>query len=655
MPILNADGTILYVSADEFLTDYDTNISKGGFYLQTDTHWPLRRSRSFHIRIEGMQAGATIQAEIVFTGQGKAGLQMQKTPGNQASVAELLEKVKAFLSGIPEESADEQPASTRLPEKKGVVLLQENGTIFFGSAEDFAAHYDPLLSTSGLYLDTPSDWPLHKSRKFNIVIGGTDAAAVIKGKAVFGGRGKVGLQIESTPQNKESLAGLLARIQGQEPDPGPAEPEPPVAAEAEPANEVPPAEEVSPDSLEFSGQIAAARGIDVLRSVEPVAVGSDACHSISLLQLVASITASGLPLALTIAFKGKQLSFRFNSRGNLVQFLSFDAGKDLLERLARKQLLTRMRLEEVLKELDQSQSAEAILLKKKYIKLNDLWNAIRDQVLDVFEEIQAAGSIPYQINAINTGRKSGVAFGSLAIPWMERALESAGSERINALLKPLWDKYLVSSKKPKWPMDSFEFDSRGERFVNEYLDGVRTLSEAMDVYPIRYRDQACRLVLILRAIGVVEVLDDPLGEEDATPEGRLSRELEQLGKKSLFHQAGIHWSAHTDEYPGALQKLEKKYGSSSHLARRSAECGRLCEKRLEMARKALQIMKDPARRREHRKVVVGEYQMKNSAELLYRQALLQLLKNDVHKARQLIEVAIELDPLPEYVRKLQSI
>ena len=46
---------------------------------------------------------------------------------------------------------------------------------------------------------------------------------------------------------------------------------------------------------------------------------------------------------------------------------------------------------------------------------------------------------------------------------------------------------------------------------------------------------------------------------------------------------------------------------------------------------------------------------KNSAELLFRQALLQLLKNDVKKARQLLEVAIELDPQPEYIDKLRSI
>jgi hypothetical protein len=100
MPFLDEEGVIRYDSADEFLTDYEANIAKGGFYLKTDTHWPLRRSRSFTIQVQGLKAGATIQAEIVFTGQGKAGLQMQKTPGNQAAVADLLERVKGFLSGV---------------------------------------------------------------------------------------------------------------------------------------------------------------------------------------------------------------------------------------------------------------------------------------------------------------------------------------------------------------------------------------------------------------------------------------------------------------------------------------------------------------------------------------------------------------------------
>ena len=53
--------------------------------------------------------------------------------------------------------------------------------------------------------------------------------------------------------------------------------------------------------------------------------------------------------------------------------------------------------------------------------------------------------------------------------------------------------------------------------------------------------------------------------------------------------------------------------------------------------------------------MVGEYQMKNSAELLFKQALLVLMKLDVVKAKELIQVAIELDPLPEYIQKLRSI
>lgn len=650
MPILDAEGVIRYDSPDEFLNDYETNIAKGGFYLKTDAHWPLRRSRSFTLRVQGIKAGVTIQAEIVFTGQGKAGLQMQKTPGNQAAVAEFLDKVKAFASGVLEEAEEEQAEASGFGEQKGIILLKEDATIFFGSAEDFADQCDSILTTSSLYLDTAAGWPLHKSRKFKIAIGGTDAVATIMGKVVFGGKGKVGLQLDSSPQAKEVITGLLAGLQGG-PAAAPEEPEPSAPVEDQPA----PAEEVKPDEFEFQGQIIAVRGVDILRSARPVQVGSDACRSITLLQLIASITASGLPLALTIVLRGKQMSFRFNSKGNLVQFLSPDAGQDLLDRLVVKQLLGKGRRDEVLKELGPNKFAEAILLKKKYVRLIDLWDVVRDQVVDSFGQIQASDGTPYQINAINTGRKTGVAFGSLVIPWMEYTLKSADPERINNLLKPIWDRYPALAQKPRWPLDSFAFDSRGERFVNEYLDGVRTLTEVMDVYPIRYRDNACRLLLILQAIGVVEVREDPLGDEDATPEARMARQLEKLGKKSLFHQAGVHWSSHIDEYPLALKKLEKKFGAASKLARRSAECRRMCDQRLDMARKAQQNLKDHARRKEHRRAVVGEYQMRNSAELLFKQALLQLLKCDVVKARELIEVAIELDPQPEYINKLKSI
>jgi hypothetical protein len=548
MPFLDAEGVIRYDSADEFLTDYEANIAKGGFYLKTDTHWPLRRTRSFTIQVQGLKASATIQAEIVFTGQGKAGLQMQKTPGNQAAVADLLERVKGFLSGVPEEAEEEQPETAGLTEQKGIVLLTADATIFFGSAQDFADQCDDILTTSSLYLDTPVEWPLHKAHKFKIAVGGTDAVAAVMGKVVFGGKGKVGLQIDGSPKTKQILTSLLADLQG-----GPAaaeEPEEvaPAPAEAEPE----PVEEVKADDLKFQGQILAVRGAEVLRSARPVEVGGEACRSISLLQLIASITASGLPLALGIVLRGKQMSFRFNSKGNLVQFLSPDAGQDLLDRLVVKQLLTKGRRDEVMKELGPNKFAEAILLKKKYIRLIDLWDIVRDQVVDAFEQIQAADGTPYQINAINTGRKTGVAFGSLVIPWMENTLKAADPERINSMLNPLWDRYPCIAQKPRWPLDSFAFDGRGERFVNEYLDGLRSLTEVMDVYPIRYRDNACRLVLILQAIGVVELREDPLGDEDATPEARLARQLEILGKKSLFHQAGVHWSSHMNDYAPAM-------------------------------------------------------------------------------------------------------
>jgi len=459
---------------------------------------------------------------------------------------------------------------------------------------------------------------------------------------VFGGKGKVGLQLDSSPQAKQAITDLMAELQDQ-PSSQLEGPEPPAA------------EEVKPDELEFKGRITAVRGAEILRSALPVEVGSNACRSISLLQLVASITASGLPLALTIVLRGKQMCFRFNSRGNLVQFLSPDAGQDLLDRLVLKQLLTKDRRDEALKELGPNKFAEAILLKKKYVRLNDLWDIVRDQVVDSFVQIQAADGTPFQINAINTGRKTGVAFGSMLIPWMENTLKLADPKQISDMLKPAWERYPAIAPEPRWPLDSFAFDSRGERFVNEYLDGLRTLTEVMDVYPIRYRDNACRLLLILQAIGVAELREDPLGDEDATPEARLARQLEKLGKKSLFHQAGVHWSSHVNDYPLALQKLEKKFGTASKLARRSAECRRMCEQRLDMARKAQQTLKDHARRKEHRRAVVGEYQMRNSAELLFKQALLQLMKCDVNKARELIEVAIELDPQPEYLNKLKSI
>jgi hypothetical protein len=467
---------------------------------------------------------------------------------------------------------------------------------------------------------------------------------------VFLGENKVGLHLHDAPSEKRNIAGYCTKVKNLGAGGPPAEP----ATQEQPSEttETPAQEE----KFEVSGQIIASRNLDEFRSAAPTELGGPDFRSITLFKLISSIAAARTALALTVLHKGEQFCFRFNDKGNLVQFVGPGVGEDLLDRLMEARVITRHVRQEILSELTPKKFAEAVLLERKVVKLADLWAKVRDQVIDKFEDIRSVSGASYRIDLINTGRRTGVTFGSLIIPWMECALEDLGPGQHEKLLEQIWEKYPMVRENPTWPIGSFATGTKGGRFLDEYLNGNRTLTDAIEIYPLTARDKALRMVVILRAIDVLAVHDRAVeADEDADPETFLAREYEELTKKDMFAQAGLHWSSHVNDFNDAFTKLDRKYGPTSKLAGLSDETARLCKSRLDMAKQAMSFLKDRANRTKHRKEVVGIYQMKNSADLLYKQALLHLLKQDVRKARQLLETAIELDPLPEYITKLNSI
>ncbi len=528
-----------------------------------------------------------------------------------------------------------------------MAVLKPDGEIYYRSVAEFLTDYDTHISKGGLYLDSQHDWPLRNMLTFTIRTEGIESTLELLAEVVFLGENKVGLQLHDAPKEKKNLEAYWSQVQAL----GKEVPETKSPAAPEPAG----SPEDQEETLEISGQIVAPRNLDEFRSASPIELGSPEFRSITFFKLLASIVAARTALALTILHKEDQLCFRFNAKGNLVQFIAPGAGKDLLERLVHERLISRHVQQEVLDELIDKKFAEAILLERKVVKLADLWAVVRSQVIDTFEEIRSQSGASYRIDAINTGRRTGVSFGSLIIPWMGRALKELDKVQLDKLLEPMWDRYPVMHADPIWPVSSLATGTKGARFVDEYLDGNRTLAEAIDIFPLASRNQALQIVIILRAIDVLAIHDHASdADKVADPGVLLDRELEELAKKDLFAQAGLHWSSHVDDFQAAMDKLEQNYGPGGKLANDSEKAARLCITRLDMAREAQRFLKDRANRTKHRREVVGEYQMKNSADLLFKQAQLRLLKQEVRKAKQLIETAIELDPKQEYITKLNS-
>ena len=390
-------------------------------------------------------------------------------------------------------------------------------------------------------------------------------------------------------------------------------------------------------------------------SILPLGLDASELREVSLFRLVVSIGASGHAAVLTVEVEGWTFHFRFNDKGNLVQFLGPDSQADVLDRLVRSGQMARIKQREALESLDQYNSVEALLLGQKLVKPRDMWSCIRDQAVDALETIRAAKRCEYRVDPIVTGRRTGVRFGSLIVPWMDRALSEIDADQIGLLRGPLDDGFLGISSDAIWQPDSIVLEKKGAKFAGEMLDGTRTLTDAMAPFPMTMRNRLIRLAVTLNALGMIEMHGESQAAEEDKPEYKLERDLEELAVSDKFVQAGVHWSAHAGTYPAALARIERDFGPDEELARLSETAARFCRRRVELARKAHEFIEDASRRKSHRKQVITDSQLRFAAELMFKQADLHMMKGEIHKARELIEAAIELDPRPEYTRGLASL
>jgi hypothetical protein len=104
-----------------------------------------------------------------------------------------------------------------------------------------------------------------------------------------------------------------------------------------------------------------------------------------------------------------------------------------------------------------------------------------------------------------------------------------------------------------------------------------------------------------------------------------------------------------------MKKLEEKYNPIGPLGRLSPQLPELCRRRIELARGAMEFLQNTEQRMSHRASVIPEYQLKTSAELLFKQAEIYILRNELKRARELLQTAIELDPKEQYIAKIQTI
>jgi hypothetical protein len=638
LPALQADGSILYPSREAFLEDCDGNLQQGSLFVATPGDLPLRDVRKFDLRILGVEKSLEIEAEVVFSKDGRTGLSLAGDPSFASRVVRFASVVRAAPVVEPEDIVEPAPAAPE-PEPVPLPQLRDRGNVRFASAAAFLAAADDELGAGRLTIKSSRSFTPGAVLPFVIQAEGTSVSIAFDAEVASCLDDRLNVHAVDSAGLKGEVRRHAAALRGTA---GPQESDPSA-----------PAADGAADGFEISGTLQAARDLEAFRAMrsEPL---TSLPGRVPLPTLLASIVEAEIALALGINHQGANHVFRFNDRGNLVQYQGPGSAEDLLERLLEARLITSSQRDSVQKEVGQGKFVEAVLAERKYLPFRTVWSTIRDQVVTALATFTSDG-LPFTVTAIATARKSGIPMGHILVPWMELVLAGAGTKDLELELEPYWKTYPVARQGARWPIHQLVMSKKQRAFVDEYLDGKRTLSKTLGIFPPYHRDEARRIFLILHALGTLDPRPVPLGELDEDPETTLASLMEDLEKKDPFAQAGVHWSSHPNEYKPGLEKLEREFGPLGDLARISDRTRKLCARRMEMAERAQKEIRDPARRKQLRDRHVGSYQLKVSVDLLYKQVDLHIMKQDYKRARELIEVALEIHPRNEYIDKLQKL
>ncbi len=655
MPVLLDDGTIQYDSLDELRTAVESVLSPSGLLLKSGRDWPMRTPIDFSIKVAGRDFAVSVRAEVVYCRGNQVGLDFPDRETTKTALNSLFERLSAPAAGeaiVADENRGLAEIIPAGPVELSTPVLLEDGNVRYRSPYAYIADYKHHLGKGLMYPDSPHSWNRGDALRLSIFIEGVGVGASVQAEILVCDHGKVGLDISIDPAASKVLADLLERVERAADNP------PAVGDAAPPGNKTTTAHRpvaAQQVDVEINGRIVPGEGIAGLRSLTPVDLADDKLRSIDLFRLIASLSSAGMSLELKVGLVNRNLRLGFNDKGNIVHYVASGAQEDLLERLIKGQLIPRSRKRLLLSEASDDKPVEVVLMAQKIIKLRELWDCVRDQVVDVLEEIRHAGASRYVVGALQTTRRTGVAFGRLIVPWLERALAELDPKQLDEFLAPFTNRYPLPKKDCRWPLSDLALDRKGYRFADELLDGTRTLADALNIVPLVRRKRLRLQMAALYAIGTFDLLVDSLATEEQKPEYKLSKELAGLSEASRFDQAGVHWSAHPATYKKSLQKIKRNYGPGGRLAGHSAATAELCRKRVTIAEKAIEYLDNRDRRKQYRKQVIDVSQLQMSAELLFKQVDLLLFRSDNLRARRNLEMAVELNPKPEYIQKLQQL
>lgn len=637
LPMVRLEGNFIFFSTvAEYLEEYKQNITQGGFFVESNQQLTARSKIFFGLTIGTTDTGLRLSAEVVWSDGKRVGLQ------------------------IPAGSAEAQALARLSDELRQGGTLQPNGTIVYPSLAAFLLDFEFNIATGGFYVNASSSWPVGENRAFTIQPAGASSPHIFQAKIISSQGGLVGLQLTASRENIRAFNQYVVMLRTAH-----------RAALAEVENrQAPPAQKPSPVDrralVSFQGLVVASADPEEFRAIR-VRQGLSEGVTLSVFDLVVTLARARQPVKLLVEANGQRFTFWFDAEGLLVALEGQKTDVEFLDRLVEAGFIDQPTRDGLKAELGGTRDARTLAVTRGVIGEQQALLVLRDQLVDALEYIRARGQCRFVVDTDVRvpERPAGVPPERLLLPWLERALKALPAATVKEMLKPIWASAPHAAKLAEWELEKLDLPDEEYRFVRS-LDGSLALKDALAGLDKRIRDRCTRLALSLLALGTLEAegwgkrsgpapASKPQAAVGAVDLDTLRGEIAQLEQGNFFDQLGVHWSAHPKMFALAMQEINRNYGTESDLYQAGPQAAELCRKRLQLARQALVVLQDAAKRVEHRNQQVPVALRCQSAKLMFQKAEKAMAEQKPREALELLEMAYELDPRPEYRTRLKSL
>ncbi len=236
--------------------------------------------------------------------------------------------------------------------------------------------------------------------------------------------------------------------------------------------------------------------------------------------------------------------------------------------------------------------------------------------------------------------------------YYRRQIAQTPRQEIESRLEPHLDKYVVLAKDTNW--DEMRLKKMERGLVDILQERSYRFREVFSVSNTG-RGATEQLMLALMDLGLFDLVDE---EDEAQVHNRIAAQLEKkvlfMRDQNPFERLETHWTSRTAHVEKAYRRMKNEYENYGKGAALSSEAETYRRQILDNIEEAYEALKTTAVRQETRKKHYEPMQHDFSADLLFKQGEMLIVRELWEEALDNFERAIELRPREGKYRKFRD-